>query len=161
MLFFLLLGVAALASTVSLLEVAAAYCIDERKWSRRKSVLAGFGALLSHRHSLDPFFRQHDDFFHKLPLIHVSFFEMMDFVWGTLALSVGALFIAIFVGYVWKSANALKEIGQGTKRFRYGPDLVVFGEIPLPAAHPHDSARPDHRIKNSVEKVFYGIDVLK
>ena len=45
---------------------------------------------------------------------------MMDFVWGSLALSVGALFIAIFVGYVWKSANALNEIGQGTKRFRYG-----------------------------------------
>ncbi len=94
-------------------------CIDERKWSRKKigaaasglSFLIGIPSILSFGNV---------EFFRRLPLIHVSFFEMMDFVWGSLALSVGALFIAIFVGYVWKSANALNEIGQGTKRFRYG-----------------------------------------
>jgi NSS family neurotransmitter:Na+ symporter len=119
MLFFLLLGVAALASTVSLLEVAAAYCIDERKWSRKKSVLAASGlSFVIGIPSILSFGNM--KFFKKLPLINVSFFEMMDFIWGTLALSVGALFIIIFVGYVWKSANALKEIGQGTKKFRYG-----------------------------------------
>ncbi len=119
MLFFLLLGVAALASTVSLLEVAAAYLIDERKWSRRKSVLTA--SLLSFLIGVPSILSFGNvNFFRKLPLINVSFFEMMDFVWGSLALSVGALFIAIFVGYVWKSSNALKEIGQGTKRFRYG-----------------------------------------
>lgn len=117
MLFFLLLGVAALASTVSLLEVAAAYCIDERKWSRKKSVvvasvlsfLIGIPSILSFGNV---------KFFQKLPLVNISFFELMDFVWGSLALSVGALFICIFVGYVWKSANALKEISLGTKKFK-------------------------------------------
>ena len=119
MLFFLLLGVAALASTVSLLEVAAAYLIDERKWGRKKSVLAASGlSFLIGVPSILSF--GNVDFFRRLPLIHISFFEMMDFVWGSLALSVGALFIAIFVGYVWKSSNALKEIRQGTNRFRYG-----------------------------------------
>lgn len=118
LLFFLLLGVAALASTVSLLEVAAAYLIDERKWSRKKSVwLASVLSLLIGIPSILSF--GNVKFFQKMPLINVSFFEMMDFVWGTLALSVGALFICIFVGYVWKSTNALKEIGQGTKKFRY------------------------------------------
>jgi NSS family neurotransmitter:Na+ symporter len=119
MLFFLLLGVAALASTISLLEVAVAYCVDEIKWSRRKSVLAavvvsffiGIPSILSFGNV---------EFFRKLPLVKVSFFEMMDFVWGTLALSIGALFISIFVGYVWKSAGALKEISLGAKKFRYG-----------------------------------------
>jgi neurotransmitter:Na+ symporter, NSS family len=119
MLFFLLLAVAALASTVSLLEVVVAYCIDERKWSRRKAVLLASGisfcigvpSILSFGNMT---------FFQKLPLINISFFEMMDFVWGTMALSIGALFIAIFVGYVWKSANALKEIALGTKKFSYG-----------------------------------------
>lgn len=118
MLFFLLLGVAALASTVSLLEVAAAYCIDERKWSRRTSVLVAsglsFGIGIPSILSFGSI-----KFFLKMPLINVSFFEMMDFVWGTMALSLGALFIAIFVGYVWKSTHALQEIGQGAKTFRY------------------------------------------
>jgi NSS family neurotransmitter:Na+ symporter len=118
MLFFLLLGVAALASTVSLLEVAAAYLIDEKKWSRKKSVwLASLLSFFIGVPSLLSF--GNVKLFQKLPLVHVSFFEMMDFVWGTLALSIGALFIAIFVGYVWKSANALKEIGQGSKKFKY------------------------------------------
>ncbi len=118
MLFFLLLGVAALASTISLLEVVVAYCIDELKWSRGMSVLAaGTLSLLIGIPSILSFGGV--KFFQKLPLINISFFEMMDFVWGTLALSVGALFISIFVGYVWKSTAALKEIGQGTKKFRF------------------------------------------
>lgn len=118
MLFFLLLGVAALASTVSLLEVAADYCIDERKWSRKKSVL--LASLLSFLIGIPSILSFGNmKFFQKLPLINISFFEMMDFVWGSLALCVGALFIAIFVGYVWKSNNALKEILQGAKRFHY------------------------------------------
>jgi NSS family neurotransmitter:Na+ symporter len=37
-----------------------------------------------------------------------------------MALSIGALLIAIFVGYVWKSRNALKEVAQGAPAFRYG-----------------------------------------
>ncbi len=119
MLFFLLLGVAALASTVSLLEVAVSYCVDEVKWSRRKSVLAaGVVSFLIGIPSVLSF--GNVEFFRKLPLVNVSFFEMMDLVWGTLALSIGALFICIFVGYVWKNTAALKEIGHGAKKFRYG-----------------------------------------
>lgn len=119
MLFFLLLGVAALASTVSLLEVAVSYCVDEVKWSRRKSVLAaGVVSFLIGIPSVLSF--GNVEFFRKLPLVNISFFEMMDLVWGTLALSIGALFICIFVGYVWKSTTALKEIVHGAKKFRYG-----------------------------------------
>ncbi len=118
LLFFLLLGVAALASTVSLLEVAAAYLIDEKKWSRKKAVwLASLLSFLIGIPSILSF--GNVTFFQRLPLIHVSFFEMMDFVWGTMALSVGALFIALFVGYVWKSSSALQEIARGKGRFKY------------------------------------------
>ncbi len=117
-LFFLLLCIAALTSTVSLLEVATAYCVDERKWTRKKSaflvafitLLIGIPSILSYSDI---------QFFKKLPLINISFFGLMDLLWSELALSIGAFFIAIFVGYVWKSSNALKEIAQGTEKFKF------------------------------------------
>ena len=37
-LFFALLAIAALTSTVSLLEVVVSYVVDEHRWSRKKSV---------------------------------------------------------------------------------------------------------------------------
>jgi NSS family neurotransmitter:Na+ symporter len=117
-LFFLLLCIAALTSTVSLLEVATAYCIDEKKWNRKKSAIlvgvitffVGIPSVLSYGNI---------KFFKKLPLINISFFALMDKLWSELALSIGALFTAIFVGYVWKTSSALKEINQGTKKYRF------------------------------------------
>jgi NSS family neurotransmitter:Na+ symporter len=117
-LFFLLLCIAALTSTVSLLEVASAYCIDEKKWNRKKSALVmagitfifGVPSVLSYSNI---------KFFKELPLLKTSFFGLQDKLWTTFALSIGAFFIAIFVGYVWKTANALKEITRGTKKFKY------------------------------------------
>ena len=44
--FFLLLSFAALTSSISLLEVATAYFIDERGWSRTKATLGTGGAIL-------------------------------------------------------------------------------------------------------------------
>lgn len=45
-LFFILLFFAALTSAISLLEVAAAFLIDERRWSRRRAVLTMAGVIL-------------------------------------------------------------------------------------------------------------------
>jgi SNF family Na+-dependent transporter len=42
-----------------------------------------------------------------------------------MALSVGAFFIAVFVAYVWKTANALNEITAGGARFRLARLWVV------------------------------------
>jgi len=115
-LFFLLLCIAALTSTVSLLEVASAYCIDEKKWSRKKSAtlmtiltfLFGIPSALSFSNI---------KFFKELPLFKMGFLDLWDLVWGNLSLSIGAFFIAIFVGYVWKASNALKEITHEQKKF--------------------------------------------
>ena len=117
-LFFLLLCIAALTSTVSLLEVATAYCVDEKKWNRKKSailvsvitILVGIPSVLSYGDF---------KFFKELPFIKISFFGLMDLMWSELALSIGAFFLAIFVGYIWKTSNALKEISRGTKHFKF------------------------------------------
>ena len=123
-LFFVLLAVAALTSTISILEVPVAFLIDEKQWSRRKaswlmaalsflfgvpSALAGGGLKL----------------FTRLPVLHIDFLSLWDKIWGNVALSVGAFFIAVFVAHVWKTANALNEITAGGARFRLAKFWVL------------------------------------
>jgi NSS family neurotransmitter:Na+ symporter len=109
-LFFLLLSIAALTSTISVLEVPVAYFIDERKWNRKRAAyVIGFITLLVGVPSA----------------LSEKFFGLWDFLWGNLSLSIGALFIAIFVGWMWKTGRALEEISKGAGKFR----LALFWKI--------------------------------
>jgi NSS family neurotransmitter:Na+ symporter len=118
-LFFFLILVAALTSTISMLEVPVAYFVDERNWSRKKAALLvglfcfllGLPSGLSHGGV---------DIFTKW-----NFMKNMDLLFSNIVLALGALIIAIFVGYIWKVKNALKEISFGNPRFRLKP-LWVF-----------------------------------
>jgi NSS family neurotransmitter:Na+ symporter len=119
LLFFSLLCVAALTSTISLLEVPVAYLVDEREWSRKKAALAvgfisfviGVPAALSFG-GMNIFTR-------------IDFFGKFDFIFGNISLAVGALLICVFVGYVWGVKNAIKEIFSGNPKFKIKP-LWVF-----------------------------------
>ena len=116
-LFFLLLSIAALTSTISVLEVPVAYFIDEKKWNRKKAAyIIGFICLLIGIPSA--LSNGSVGFLTKLPILKIGFLDLWDYVWGNYSLSIGALFIAIFVGYGWKTSNALKEIAQGAERFK-------------------------------------------
>jgi NSS family neurotransmitter:Na+ symporter len=114
-LFFTLLLVAAITSTISLLEVPVAFFVDEHRWSRRKAALTmGFCALLLGIPSAissggSKFFTQ------------INFLGKMDFFFGNVALAVGALLICIFVGYVWGVKKAIQEVYSGNRRFRINP----------------------------------------
>jgi len=119
LLFFTLLCVAALTSTISLLEVPVAYLVDEREWSRKKAALAvGFISFVIGVPSALSFGGM--KFFTK-----IEFFGRFDFIFGNISLAVGALFICLFVGYVWGVKNAIKEIFSGNPRFKIKP-LWVF-----------------------------------
>jgi NSS family neurotransmitter:Na+ symporter len=112
LLFFTLLCVAALTSTISLLEVPVAYLVDEREWSRKKAALVvgflsfvvGVPAALS--------------FGGMKIFTKIDFFGKFDFIFGNISLAVGALLICVFVGYVWGVKNAFKEIFTGNPKFR-------------------------------------------
>ncbi len=107
--FFLLLTIAALTSTISLLEVPVSYLIDEWRWSRGKAVLVttlgtavlglpsalAFGAV---------------SLFSQVPGANVDFLTLMNIVFGNYSLSVGSLLLAVFIGYRWGVAGAAKEI---------------------------------------------------
>lgn len=118
-LFFILLLVAALTSTISLLEVPVAFLVDEWNWSRHKaSWLMGLMAfLLGIPSALSS---GGTKLFTKLDIQ-----GKVDFFFGNISLAVGALLICLFLGYVWGTKKALKEISVGNPRFALRP-LWVF-----------------------------------
>ena len=122
--FFTLLAVAALTSTISLLEVPVSFLIDEKKWPRRKATwLVGMVAfVLAVPSALSGGGVR---FFTNLPILHKDFLSLWDKLWGNIALSIGAFLVAIFVGYVWKTANALDEITNNGVKFRLAKCWVL------------------------------------
>ena len=108
--FFVLLAIAALTSTVSLLEVPVAFLVDQRKWSRKKAVVivtlvvfvVGLPSALSQG---------------TVPLLSSmawfggrDFLGLMDFLFGNLSLSLGGLLLAVLVGWVWGTRKATQEL---------------------------------------------------
>ena len=127
-LFFTLLTVAALTSTISLLEVPVSYFVDERNWSRKKAVLV-IGTLTFIIGIPSALSTGGMQFFTKLRVL--SFFA---FVFQNIALPVGAFFICIFVGYIWRAKKALKEISSGNQRFKLRPIWVFSLRFLTPVA---------------------------
>ena len=100
--FFLLLGIAALTSAVSILEVVVAYFVDDRGVSRKSAaiVIGLIIFLLGIPSSLSLGVMSDVTFFGK------SFFDLMDFISSNLLLPIGGLFISLFVGWVvWGKAK--------------------------------------------------------
>jgi NSS family neurotransmitter:Na+ symporter len=119
LLFFTLLCVAALTSTISLLEVPVAYLVDEREWPREKAALAvGFLSFVIGIPSALSFGGM--KFFTK-----IDFFGKVDFIFGNISLAFGALLICLFAGYIWGAKNATKEIFSGNSKFKIRP-LWIF-----------------------------------
>jgi len=121
-LFFILLMVAALTSTISMLEVPVAYLIDDRKWSRKKSTwTVGIAAMaLSVPSALSQiegnFFQSlHLNFFgNKLE----GFFGIMDFVFGTFAVIVICLMLSLYTGWGQKISDYADELALGAPGFK-------------------------------------------
>jgi len=118
-LFFTLLLVAAITSTISLLEVSVAYFIDERNWSRKKAalVLGGFVFILGVPSALSSGGMQ---FF-----TDIDFMGKFDIIFANISLAVGAFLICIFVGWIWGTKKPVEEVHQGNLRFRIRP-LWIF-----------------------------------
>lgn len=109
-LFFVLLSIAALTSSISLLETVVAYFIDQKRWGRLKaSVLAGalvflLGIPSSLSQGAVP-----------ISIFGVSFLDAVDFLTSNIMLPLGGLLTAIFVGWRMKSEDVLTEAMDGSK----------------------------------------------
>ncbi len=123
-LFFVLLCIAALTSGVSLLEVAVAYFIDERKWSRHKAVLVcTTGIIITGLLSAvsitnwDNLQWLHRWLVTAFNIDSPNFFSTIDNLSSNWFLPLGGLGISLFVGWIWGTRKAVKEIRYGSSNF--------------------------------------------
>lgn len=98
--FFILLGLAALTSSISLLEVPVSYVIDEHNIQRKKAawIVGGIVGVISVVVSFE--------------LVLIDYFVN---IFNEVGLPLGGLMICLFLGYFWKSENALLEMENGNK----------------------------------------------
>ena len=127
-LFFALLLIAALTSSISMLEVPTAYLVDERKWSRKRAAI-GIGIIAFFLGIPSALSNGAVGFLTKFKLM-----AKMDLIFGNIGLAVGGFLICIFLAYSWKMANALKEIGQGNSNFWLRPFWIFCIRFVAPLA---------------------------
>jgi NSS family neurotransmitter:Na+ symporter len=121
-LFFLLLMVAALTSTISMLEVPVAYLIDDRKWSRKKAAwIVGIAAMaLSIPSAMSSI---EGSIFNSMSIsflgnTKIGFFDIMDFTFGTVAVVVICLMLSLYTGWAKKIGDFADEISLGSPEFK-------------------------------------------
>jgi len=131
MIFFLLLSIAALTSTISVLEVIVAYLVEELKMTRRKATIAatlavsvlGVVTVLS---------------FGSLGNIRISgknVFEMLEYLTSNIMLPVGGFFIVLFIGWFFSPALTRKELtNDGSLKGRLLPVFRFIVKFAAPIA---------------------------
>ena len=124
--FFILLSLAALTSSISLLEVVTSYFVDELGWQRHKAVIAfGFVAFLFGVPSALSYNVMSD-----VKLFGLNYFDLANFLASNILLPLGGLFISIFVAYVWGFDKALIELKKGAESlFEERIWLIKFWKI--------------------------------
>ncbi|SNS63408.1 neurotransmitter:Na+ symporter, NSS family [Anaerovirgula multivorans] len=107
--FFVALTVAALTSSVSLMEVAVSYFIDERGMERKKAVYSTAGAMsvLCVLSSLSM------GVMSGVTVLGVGFFDFFDILTDKIFLAIGGLLLAVFVGWFLDKEELRQELTNG------------------------------------------------
>lgn len=121
-LFFMLIGVAALTSTISLCEVAIAYLHEEFSLTRKKAtlVLISIIAVLSTLCSLS--YSTLSDF----KIFGMTFFDFSDFISANILLPAGGFLLSIFVGWKLKNKTIYAELVTKNRIPRWLFHFILF-----------------------------------
>ena len=106
-LFFVLLSIAALSSSISLIEPGVAWLIESLKIKRiTATIILGFTAWFLGLFSALSF-----NLISEFTIFGRNFFDATDFLTSQIMLPLGGIFIAIFVGWKMKKDNVLDGLG--------------------------------------------------
>ena len=110
-LFFLLLSVAAVTSTISVLEVVTAYFSEELNMSRKKATIIAASSISV----LGVFAAAAWSWFSGLTIAEMNVFALLEFTTANLLLPIGGFFIVIYVGWFMGKKNVRKELSNEGK----------------------------------------------
>ena len=105
-LFFILLSIAALSSSISLIEPGVAWLVESLKTKRSYAAIA-LGAFAW---TLGVFSALSFNLMSEFKIFGMNFFDFTDFLTNQIMLPLGGIFIAIFVGWVMKKQDVLDEL---------------------------------------------------
>lgn len=108
-LFFVALTVAALTSSVSLMEVVVSYLIDQKQMERKKAVYAT-GAIMTVTGILSSLSL---GIMSGVTFLGVGVFDFFDILTDKIFLAIGGMLIAIFVGWVMNKQDLQDELTNG------------------------------------------------
>lgn len=114
--FFLLLAIAALTSSISLLEVATSWMVDERGAGRRRAAVT-LGAVAFTIGIPSALSNGAVGWLSSLPGFGMDFLTFVFTIFGQYSLVVGALLTSLFVGWFWGVKNAGDEVRVDDGRF--------------------------------------------
>ncbi|MFQ6676827.1 MAG: sodium-dependent transporter [Fidelibacterota bacterium] len=120
-LFFFLLFMAALTSAISILEVVTAYFIDQKGWSRKKATIQ-FGVVITVVGAFCSL--SLGGGINLTGLIHISFFDFMDYLSSKYMLPIGGMLTALFVLKKWGVDNFIEEFKQGSENSFLSKNLM-------------------------------------
>lgn len=129
--FFILLAIAALTSTVSVLEVVVAYFSEELKMSRTKATIIGAVAI----NVLGVFATLSFGPLKNFLIFGKTLFGWFDYLSANVLLPLGATFIVLFVGwYLGKKAFVEEITSGGQYRIRIAGILIIILKYLAPLA---------------------------
>ena len=132
-LFFLLLSIAGLTSSVSLLEVVTSYFVDETAITRKQAAI-GIGVAAFVLGLPSALANGASEWLSSLPGVGMDFLTLMFTVFGQYALVVGALLISIFAGWIWGVRAAGEEVRANDGRFPLGRTWGILIRFVCPIA---------------------------
>lgn len=111
-LFFVLIVVAAWTSSISLIEPAVAWLVENRGMSRiRASIWCGFATWLVGIATVLSFSHWAFDFSFLGSVKHNGVFDMLDILTANIMLPIGGFLIAVFAGWMMKETHSKEELG--------------------------------------------------
>ena len=118
-LFFVLLLLASITSTISMTEVGVAFCVEQWHCSRNKAVALTMGVVTF----FGVFCALSFGPMSSATIFGMTIFELFDFITSNIFLPVGGMFISIFVGWIIDRKTVDHELGPSSQILRR---IIVF-----------------------------------